>query len=507
MSRGRSLRRLVLAVCLPIFFGAGGCATVPLDKPKQFSQAISDNSATELGLLAAEWNEQHDGESGFFPFVYGMDALGARLEMAERAQSTLDLQYFLMKDDSAGAVVSAALWRAAERGVRIRFLLDDVFTTAPDSGLSALHGHPNIEVRLFNPISRRGLHSLNFIGHFRRANRRMHNKSFIADNAVAIVGGRNIADEYFQLKTDAVFSDFDVLAFGPVVREVSASFDDYWNHALAIPMEQLDARELGGTHGHGESPAKVEQIYREALGKDLVRQIAAGERPLFVADARVLADDPDKLQRAVSDDNIQLAAELGALLSEAQSELIFVSPYYVPGKDGIEFVRRITGRGVRVVMVTNSLASTNHIPVHSAYAGYRRRVLRAGVELHEVRANAGREAQGGVGPEQLTLHTKLIVIDRRYVFVGSLNFDPRSIRINAEMGLLIDSPELAALIADGIARDLPNVAYRVTTNDRGTLKWETKTAGRTVVEDSEPLSSRWRRFKAWFLRIVPEGQL
>ncbi len=508
----RSTIALLLAN-LPFLFFAGGCATVPLDMPKQASEAITDNTGTEFGELAAGWADLHNGDSGFFPFVYGMDALGARLEMADRAQKSIDLQYFLMKDDSAGAVVSEALWRAAERGVRIRFLLDDVFTTAPDSGLLALNAHPNIQVRLFNPISRRGLHTLNFVGHFRRANRRMHNKSFTVDNAISVVGGRNIADEYFQLRSDAVFSDFDVLAFGPVAQQVSMSFDTYWNHALAVPIEQFISsmrvnRSDSVDFGAGsEAAARREDIYREALGKELVRQLASGEQALFVADARVIADEPDKLQNAVGSENMQLATELGKLLSESERELIFVSPYYVPGNDGVEFVRNIVDKGVRVVVVTNSLASTNHIPVHSAYSAYRRKVLQAGVELYEVRADAGREAQNDHGPEQLTLHTKLIVIDRRYLFVGSLNLDPRSIEINAEMGLLIDSPELAELVAAGLADELHDVAYRVLTTDRGTLEWHTRIDGRTVIEKSEPLSPRWRRLKAWLLRIVPEGQL
>lgn len=506
MSAGR-LNFFIFVSYFALLMGAGGCASVPLDVPKQASTALSDNSGTELGALAVGWTAARDGRSGFFPFVYGMDALGARLEMAARAQRTIDLQYFLMKDDAAGAVVSAALLRAAERGVRIRFLLDDIFTTAPDGGLLALNSHPNIQVRLFNPISRRGLHSLNFVAHFRRANRRMHSKSFIVDNAAAIVGGRNIADEYFQLKGDAVFSDFDVLAFGPVVRPLSDSFDAYWNHALAIPMEQLRSAKAAGFASDAATAAERRQIYEQAIGKDLVRRLASGEQELFVADARILADDPDKLQRDVGPDNAQLATELGALLLDATSELIFVSPYYVPGASGVDFARGIVDKGVRVVMVTNSLASTNHIPVHSAYSSYRRRVLDAGVELYEVRANAGREAQGGSGPERLTLHTKLIVIDRRYLFVGSLNLDPRSIRINAEMGLLIDSPELAGAVADGVHEALPRLAYRVVENERRRLEWHTTIDDTAVVEHSEPLSSRWRRFKAWFLRIAPEGQL
>ncbi|MDJ0761332.1 MAG: phospholipase D family protein [Woeseiaceae bacterium] len=482
-----------------------------MDLPKQASEALADNSATEFGKSMAGWAELHGSASGFYPFVDGLDALGARLEMANRAESTIDLQYFLMKDDAAGELISDALWRAAERGVRVRFLLDDVFTTAPDSGLLKLNAHPNIEVRLFNPISRRGLHALNFLGHFRRANRRMHNKSFTVDNAVGIVGGRNIADEYYQLKDDSVFADFDVLAVGPVIRQVSDSFDQYWNHQLAIPMEQIAANKkdddaLDQLTGIPLSE-RTSRIYADAIGTDLVRRLSSGEEPLFVADARVIADDPGKLQRAVGDDNKQLATELGRILSDAESELIFITPYYVPGKRGIEFNRNITDKGVRIVMVTNSLASTNHIPVHSAYSSYRRRIVDSGVELYEVRANAGKEATQGQGPEHLTLHTKLIVIDRKSVFVGSLNLDPRSIDINAEMGLLIESPELATRIADGLPTALENTAYRVVANDGKTMEWHATIDGKPVVEPNEPLSGRWRRFKAWFLRIAPEGQL
>ncbi len=502
------INRFFLAL---IVTNLAACASVPLDVPKTASSAIVDNSSTELGSLAAGWSDIHGDASGFYPLVNGLDALGVRLEMANRAQSTLDLQYFLMKDDAAGELVADALWRAAERGVRVRFLLDDVFTTAPDSGLLILDQHPNIQVRIFNPISRRGLHALNFLGHFRRANRRMHNKSFTADNAIGIVGGRNIADEYFQLKEDAVFADFDVLAFGPVVRDVSRSFDRYWNHQLAIPIEQLalkgDIAKLGEPASRVPLSEKAGEIYAEALGSDLIRSIAERDTALYVADARVIADDPDKLQRARGTDNQQLANELAEVLDASQSELIFLSPYYVPGKNGVEFTRSITDRGVRVIVVTNSLASNNHIPVHSGYSSYRRRVVQSGVELYEVRANAGREFSGEQGPENVTLHTKLIVIDRRFVFVGSLNLDPRSISINAEMGLLIDSPELATRISEGVQANLPTSAYRVVVEPGKTMEWHAVIDGEKVVETGEPLSGTWRRFLAWFLRIAPEGQL
>ena len=442
-----------------------------------------------------------------------MGALGARLDMIEKAEKSIDLQYFLMKDDTAGLVVTNALIGAADRGVRIRFLLDDVFTSASDRTLLLLSQHPNIEVRLFNPISRRGLYSLNFIGSFSKANRRMHNKSFTVDNAISIVGGRNIADEYFQLKGDAVFSDFDVLAFGGIAKVISNSFDIYWNHELAVPIENLlnvsDSASLASERSRLAKEAKTTYatIYKEALSNELLQKLINGEQALFVADAVVIVDDPDKLRNPVGAEHMQLAAEVDKILRHAERELIFISPYYVPGDSGVQYARDLVEKGVRVVIITNSLASNNHVAVHSGYSGYRKDVIQAGVELYEVRANAGKEMQGGEGPGVLTLHTKLILIDRRYLFVGSLNLDPRSLEINAEMGLLIDSEELVGAMAVGLEDVIPSVAYRVVLDDESRLEWRGMIDGKPVTENAGPLASWWLRFKAWFLKIVPESQL
>ncbi len=490
-----------------------GCATVPLDVPKTESYAIVNTADTHFGAAAEGWSQLNNGQSGFFPLVQGMDALGARLDMIEKAEKAIDLQYFLMKDDTAGLVLARALTAAADRGVRVRFLLDDVFTTVPDRSLLVLNEHPNIEVRLFNPVSRRGLYAINFAGSFRRANRRMHNKSFTVDSSISIVGGRNIADEYFQLKDDVVFADFDVLAFGDIATAISKSFDKYWNHGLAIPMERLidsdeaELLEADRSRISAESKSTYEAIYEEALSSELLQDLISGAQPLFVADARVIADDPDKLLNPIGGENMALAADVDKLLRQAERELIFVSPYYVPGDDGVQYVRELVDKGVRVVVITNSLASNNHVAVHSGYSGYRKDVLGAGVELFEVRANAGREVQGGDGPEVLTLHTKLILIDRRYLFVGSLNLDPRSLEINAELGLLIDSEELVSQMAAGLEESIPSVAYRVVLDDRRRLQWHARIDGKTVIEKSEPLASRWLRVKAWFLKIAPESQL
>lgn len=489
------------------------CTSVSLDQPKHASTVITNNSNTDLGILAANW-ESHNGEkSGFFPLLKGMDGLGARLELAERAELSIDLQYFMMKDDTAGMVMSDALLKAADKGVRVRFLLDDIFTTEPDSKLQMLNQHPNIEIRLFNPVSRRGIHSLNFIGHFSQANRRMHNKSFTVDNAVSIIGGRNIADEYFQLKKEASFADFDMLALGPIAHEISDSFNLYWNHALAIPIEQLstniDPALLTDTRAEMREHADnvYETVFRQALESEVLKELINDQEKLYAAHARVLSDDPEKLNHRISDEYMLLINELNKVLDNADDEIIFLTPYYIAGESGVQLVKNLTNRGMRIVVLTNSLASTNHVPVHSGYAGYRKEVIEAGVELYEVRANAGREMQGENSPEALTLHTKLILIDRRYLFVGSLNLDPRSFEINAEMGVLIDSEELTSYMAKGLDKKIPTIAYHVIINDKGKLEWHSIIDGENVIETHEPQTSAWLRFKAWLMKIVPVKEL
>jgi putative cardiolipin synthase len=491
-----------------------GCSTVPLDQPKKESTFMADTSLTQLGSWSTRWSDEHNGTSGFYPLGGGMDALAARLRLAEQAEKSIDLQYFLMKGDKAGLVISKSLLIAADRGVRVRLLLDDIFTTASDRKLVLLTEHPNIEVRLFNPVSRRGVTWLNFVSDFRRANRRMHNKSFTVDNAVSIIGGRNIGDEYFELKDGAVFVDFDVLAFGPIVSDISSSFDDFWNHSLALPVDYI-AKPVEGenlesyrdTTGQNLR-ALYDDVYAGAFQNDLLEDIFTERLSLFPASARVIADSPDKLRSELGPEHQLLLNELRELYLSAESELIVVSPYYVPLDNGIQFVHDAVAKGIKVIMVTNSLASNNHIPVHSGYSKYRRDVIRAGMNLYEVRANAGRSlADDEDGPEKITLHTKLIIVDRRYLVVGSPNMDPRSLEINAENGLIIDSEPLARGIAERIQELLPDIAYRVIENESGKLEWHGRIDNRDVVETSEPLASRWRRIKAWFMKIVPDQQL
>jgi len=440
--------------------------------------------------------------------------LGIRLRLAEKAEKSIDLQYFLMKHDTAGAVIANALLKAANRGVRVRFLIDDVFTTVPDDSFYLINQHPNIEIRIFNPISRKGVSALNFVAQFKQANRRMHNKSFTVDSAVSIVGGRNIADEYFELKTDSVFVDFDVLAVGPIAAEISGSFDEYWNHSRAVPIEQFikDPKKEDLVTVRAEIAEELDDVYdsvyEQALNSHLLQDFIIGKLLLFAGQAHVLADSPDKLTNKIDEEHMQLAKELNSVIRSAETEVTFVSPYYVPRERGVQLVRDLVKSGVRVRILTNSLASTNHVPVHSAYAGYRRDVIRAGAELYEARANAARELSGGgEGPDILTLHTKAFIIDHRKLFVGSLNLDPRSVEINAEMGLLIESPEMVEFLNQRSKGRLATIACRVIENDEGRLEWHTRIGDKEVIETKEPLTSRWLRFKAWLMKVAPESQL
>ena len=511
MTDFRLLRILLLLLSAAVFTG---CATVSFTEPKSYSETITDTANTRLGEGVSEWVDTHGGLSGFYPLNQGMDALGVRLRLAEIAEKSIDLQYFLMKDDTAGAVMMNALLKAADRGVRVRFLLDDIFTTAKDRGLLLIDQHPNIEVRLFNPVSRRGFHTLNFVGDFRQANRRMHNKSFTVDNQISVVGGRNIADEYFQLKTESVFIDFDVLALGPIAAEISESFDIYWNHSRAVPMHQVadnkEDEELEEVRAEiaEEFDGIYDTVYKQALESQLLQDLMADRQPLFAANAVVLSDSPDKLINDIHEDHMQLATDLLDVLLSARQEVIFISPYYVPGEGGVQLVRDLVNKGIRVIILTNSLASNNHVPVHGGYARYRKDVIRAGAELYEARANAAHEVEGTEeGPDAMTLHTKAFLIDRRYLFVGSLNLDPRSIAINAEMGLLIDSADMVGDFSSGIDARLATIAWRVLLKDKGNLEWHGRINGEEVIETKEPLAGPWLRFKAWFMRIAPESQL
>ena len=508
-------RSLCLSVIVATLLLLGGCASAPLDYPRETTHALQDTSNTVQAGYVEKWLDGNSGVNGFYPLNEGFDAFGARLLLIDTAEVSIDLQYFLMKSDNAGFVLAAKLLEAADRGVRVRVLLDDIFTTVNDEQLAVLNAHPNLEVRLFNPIARSGVFAFNYLGNFSLANRRMHNKALIADNQIAVVGGRNLAVEYYQLEETGEFMDFDMLSVGPIVRDVSVEFDTYWNHQLAVPLKAMfvhqdEARleEMRGALQQLMSQAG-NSIYAEAVNTQVLAKLQERSLSPYIANARLIVDSPQKLLEEVSDEYKTVVNEVRDALLNAETEVIISTPYFIPRERGLKVLRELRAQGVRVVIFTNSLSTNNHTAVHSAYSSYREDILKAGVELWEARGDAVKvtSEDGELLPGKLTLHTKGMVIDRKQIFVGSLNLDPRSIDINTEMGLLIDSPELSGSLADGFLQRLPTIGWRVKLQPDGDLVWHGMIDGEQVTETTEPQTSGWERFKAWFLKIAPESQL
>ena len=506
----RSLLRITIVSLL-----LAGCASVPLDQPKTASTALEETDDTFLADISTSWRASDPAVDSFYPLVSGQDAFGARLALIDKAERSIDAQYFLMKPDNAGTVFARNLYAAADRGVRVRLLLDDIFTTVDDRALVLLDRHPNIELRIFNPIARNGVYAFNYVGHFRLANRRMHNKSFTVDNQVSIVGGRNIAEEYFQLDTTGEFIDFDMLLSGPIVPDVSASFDRYWNHELAIPMEAFyghyDDDDLREVRDHALAVMREvgDSIYADATHTQLISHMFDQRVLPYISDAEMIVDDPEKLTQEVAVEQQIVVTRIAQAINEAETEVIVFTPYFIPGERGMKLIRQVRERGVRIVLMTNSLATNNHTAVHSAYSGYRRDLLEAGVELWEARADAAAIVleDGSLEHDHLTLHTKGLIIDRKHTFVGSLNLDPRSIDINTEMGVMIESEAMAESLAELAMERIPRIAYRLHLDERERIRWHAEIDGNEVVETKEPLASTWRRFQAWLLKIAPESQL
>jgi len=478
------------------------------------SRAMPPARNSPAAIIAQPWLENADGRSGFVSLPRGEDALGIRLALIGAAQDTIDLQYFLFKPGHATDLLADRLLEAAGRGVRVRLLCDDVFTTLPDESLGLLDAHPQIEVRIFNPLSRGLPMPLGYLAGLMSSNRRMHNKAFIVDNAIAMVGGRNIADEYFALNEAIEFADYDIAGLGPVAADLSDTFDAYWNDDLSVPLRAIRGIPAntpeGFPAGRRVDPlrlAEARRVHAGALETAVLSDLREGRRAPVSAAARAVTDPPEKLRRPVSSGYEVMWDELAALIETALEEIVIVTPYFVPQRARAALLTRARVRGVRVVVITNSLSSTNHPVVHGGYFPYRRELLRAGVELYEARAD--RKVRSVTGePCALTLHAKTLIADRRHVYVGSLNQDPRSIHINSEMGVIIDSPDLANRLVASMEVRFPTYLYRLGLDGRDRIEWRGRDGDRQQIWTSEPDAGPLRRFVAWLGFILPiEGQL
>ncbi len=492
-----------------------GCAGLPPLEGREASRALGDTDASPLGRAIAPRVAGHPGKAGIYPLKRPADAFAARGLLAAAAQRSLDVQYYIWHGDETGMLLFEALWRAAERGVRVRLLLDDNGIAGLDPTLAALDAHPNVEVRLYNPLARRGMRALNFLADFSRANRRMHNKSFTADNQAAIVGGRNVGNEYFGAGEGVVFQDLDVIAVGPAVREVSTAFDLYWNSDSAYPAASIlgpagpDARAMLEAQFAAAHASPAAEDYLKALRETpLATQLLKGQLPLEWAEVQLVYDDPAKTLDAEERTDLLLLPKLVQLAGPAEKQFDLVSPYFVPGEPGTAAFAALARRGVKVRILTNSLAASDVSAVHAGYAKRREDLLRAGVRLFELKPTVAREeAQDKKtfgGSSGASLHAKTFAVDRERAFVGSFNFDPRSARLNTEMGLVIRSPVLAQRIAASFDSDVPLAAYEVRLDeDRGSLYWIETTPSGEKRYDTEPGAGLFKRLGVGILSLLP----
>ena len=497
-----------------------GCATHQLqtDIEKTPVHAYPPAKSGPIQEITQKLNSAADPDySEFMLLPDSLESLHWRILLADLAETSIDVQYYLFDSDDSSRIFGLALIRAANRGVRVRLLVDDIFLMNRGNNIALWNQHPHIEIRVFNPWHKRGSlfqKGLEYLGYSERLNQRMHNKLFAVDNQIAIVGGRNIGDAYFGLSSNYNFRDLGVVVAGPVVDEISYSFDLYWNDdwtvsaaAFAEPgHNSLSQEEV--VRGNLELLTKSENAKKAGLLKPIPTQDFLDKlmATSTYGQAWVVYDDPPS--DIAANQGVRKIDKLEDIDKEIDRELLIASPYFVPGEVFLEKLRGLTHRGVRVCVLTNSLESTNHSMVHSGYRPWRRQLIDAGVELYEYRSDpddTSHVSVPGIQSNFTSLHTKTFVIDREFVYIGSLNMDPRSFNINTEMGLLVASPPLAEQVAGLIDRDMaPGNTWRVTIDDENKLTW-TSSTGTTHLQPARGLSQRIADF---FYGLLPiEDQL
>jgi len=500
----------MLLVALALALNA--CAQLKPRPELPMELATPTASATSLDRAFEPREAAHAGQSAFRLLIEGAEAFVARMQSARMAERTVDVQTYIWHADLTGKFLAYQLLESADRGVRVRLLVDDMDARAKSAHFAAISAHPNIEVRVFNPFaSRKG--TLNLVSegarNFKRINRRMHNKTWIADNRFAIVGGRNLGDEYFGASDEVNFVDLDFGMVGPVVRDASASFDRYWNSPFAYPIELLDASAVEKAalerlrqYLDQHAVESKDSQYAKALREDpAIQRLATGERTMqWSANYRFVADDPLKISMEKRDANrAAVSAVILPAMRDAKSSLDVISPYFVPGDKGSTGLVNTAKAGSEVRILTNSLAANDVAAVHGGYSRYRNKLLKGGVHLWELKPLAGGGADKSLfGSSGASLHTKGFSIDQKTLFVGSYNLDPRSTWLNCEQGVLVESPELVRQFrAIFEAQTAGSHAWRVT-REAGELRW----ADDQGVASKDPQTTFSQRLQAWFARVL-----
>lgn len=483
-----------------------GCALPPLtDRTDSRAFPQSQTGDTRLGQAIVPETEAHPGLAGLTLLGDPLDAFVARVLLAEAADASLDVQYYIWRPDTSGTLLLHALYRAAERGVRVRLLLDDNGIGGMDGMLAALDRHPNVEVRLYNPFVVRTPKWLGYLTDFRRLNHRMHNKSFTADNQASIIGGRNVADEYFGAGQGALFADLDVLAVGSAVNDVSRQFDRYWASGSAWPARTIlsepddDAlNELARALERQAASDEAQRYIRAVARSELLSHLLAGTLELTWAPVKVVSDDPAKTLGQPDTGAGLISRQLSEALDDPRRQVTLVSPYFIPTETGVTVFQDLQQQGVQVRILTNSLVANDVAAVHAGYAKYRKPLLQAGVELYEMRRLAdgggdGKHHGSVVGSSASSLHAKTFAVDGETLFVGSFNFDPRSVHLNTEMGFVIASPALTRRLERGFDEQVRALAYQVTLDDDGDLVWLERRGDEVIRHQREPETSWLKR--------------
>lgn len=505
--------RLRLAAGLAAGALATACTTLEPLTDLQAQAALPVGSGTQLDELVAPAEDRHPGQSGFRLVREGPEAFAIRSRSALVAGRSIDVQTYIWHSDLTGRYLALRLLEAADRGVKVRLLVDDMDARDRNYAFAALDAHPDIDVRMFNPFaSREGKLSFAFeaLGSFDRINRRMHNKTWIVDNRIAVVGGRNLGDEYFGASEEINFVDLDFAMVGPIVRDASASFDRYWNSAVAYPMQVLAPQAVTGDALHllrGQMEtlrfeAEQSGYARELRNDDAVQRLVAGDWPMhWTSRSRFVADNPLKVTgQADGLGGSNVLELLRTAIEASRSNVTIISPYFVPGPKGTDFLVGADRSGTAVRVLTNSLAANDVALVYGGYSEAREALLEGGVELWELKPTPGSQVKSSLfGSSGASLHTKALAVDERVAFVGSYNLDPRSTSLNCEQGIFVESAEIAAQLAQIFRTDTAGARAWAVSLQQGKLRW----MDGTRTWDSSPEASAGRKFQAWIARVLP----
>ena len=473
------------------------------DKARTQQPALIERPNTNLVAAISEQNDIHPDLSGYHPIVTGANAFAARSILTGMATRSIDVQYYIWHNDQAGQLLLKNLWEAAERGVLVRLLLDDFNNNAEfDQHLLRFSSHPNIAVRIINPLMHRKFQALNFVTGLPRINRRMHNKSMTFDKQITIIGGRNIGNEYLSNDQNSQFADLDVLLIGKVVADIDNSFLSYWSAPISFDIETLVTLNkyttddfllgLDKLNSNEKSNARSSlAVYKAAIDDSSIDMDLINKRvPFRWTDMQFLSDDVGKLTKSVSSDT-NLVHQLRTLLGRPSKELTIISSYFVPTKEGVDTLVQLANSGINIKILTNSFDATDVTAVHSGYSQWRPKLLRSGIKIYELKSTASEEKRENKlwkarSQSSTSLHAKTFAIDDHQVFIGSYNVDPRSANINTEMGVIINDDKLARQLHEALTDDLLNQAYEVKLMDNGKLQWHTVKDGNPVIYESEP---------------------